>query len=158
MKAGRFDTRYPGCGGEDWDFVSRLDLLYLNRVVDWNITVQHTVPEDIKGILWHIYNRGRGTSYNDFIYNKKDPLRYLSKKGASLLVLLGVGLLIDWDIFIFYIVYYLCKLFIEANKMRKGYESPKYSIIAFYFLDKFIRSIGYDMNAFRHITGGIHYD
>ena len=157
-KVGGFDTRYPGCGGEDWDFVSRLDMLYLNRVVDWSITVQHTVPEEAGNVLWHMYNRGRGSSYYDFIYNKKNPLKHLLKKCAYILFLLGIGLIINWSLSISYIIYSFCKLFMEANGMRKSYESPKYSIIAFYYLDRVLRNIGYDVNACRHLYKGIHYD
>ena len=158
MKVGGFDIRYPGCGGEDWDFVSKLDLLYLNRVVDWNITVQHTVPEKLRDILWHIFNRGRGSAFYDFIYKKKDPIKHLLKKFASILILIGLGLLLNWTLVISYLVYSFCKLVLDAYRMQKGYESQRCSIVVFYILDKLIRNVGYDINAFLHIIRGIHYD
>lgn len=145
-----FSEAYPGCGGEDWDFVSRLDMLYKNRVVDLDIVVYHTVPERKKEILWHMYNRGRGSSYYDLIYKKKSPSTYLLQ---FMIQLLAMCIVFVWDSRVLFCV----TISVLANAVYKGWKlcindnKGKLKIIFFFIADKVIRYIGYSINMFKNL-------
>lgn len=150
IQVGGFSESYPGCGGEDWDFVSRLDMLYKNRVVDLDIVVKHTVPAKTKAILWHMYNRGRGSSYYDLIYRKKSPhmyfLKFLSYIAAMLVVFI-------WD----YRVLLCGTIVAVVNAIYSGWKLCEtgskglHYIIFFSITDKVIRHIGYSVNMFKNL-------
>lgn len=150
VEAEGFSESYPGCGGEDWDFVSRLDMLCKNRVVDLDIVVHHTVPEDTKSVLWHMYNRGRGSSYYDLIYRKKSPHTYFFH---LILQMIAIYIVFAWD---YRIV--LCaaisagvKAIYSGWKLCEKGSKDAYHVIFFSIADKMIRYIGYSINMIKNM-------
>ena len=150
MQIGGFSELYPGCGGEDWDFISRLDMLFKNRVVDLEIVVKHTVPENVNEVLWHMYNRGRGSSYYDLIYGEKSPTTYFY---LFLLRIIMIFVILIWDCRILICV----AAAIGANAIYCGWKLCKsgdkgiVNIICFYIIDKIVRYIGYSIKMFKHV-------
>ena len=150
IQAGGFSESYPGCGGEDWDFVSRLDMLYKNRVVDLNIVVKHTVPEKTKAVLWHMYNRGRGSSYYDLIYRKKSPYTYLLQLIVHIVAMCTV---LVWD----YRILLCAAILVGANAIYSGWKLCErgnkgvHYIVFFSIADKVIRYLGYSINMFKNL-------
>lgn len=145
---GGFSEEYPGCGGEDWDFVSKLDLLNKNRVVDLNIVVKHTVPQGMNSVMWHMYNRGRGSAYYDINCCHKSPIIYIIK---CILLLSFYLLIVAWDfnaaIIIFIIHVY--PIVLQGIKISK-IGNNKIGIVIIYLIDCFIRNIGYNLNMLKH--------
>ncbi len=145
MKVKGFDSRYPKCGGEDWDFTSKLDMFSLKRVVDLNIIVTHKVPENLKNIIWHMYNRGRGSANFDLIRLSKSAIKYL------LINILKVVAFVIICIFKPIIAVTLLatgtfKTIDMSMKMFKNYENEGsyFSLLFMLILNKILRKIGYD--------------
>lgn len=148
-----FSESYSGCGGEDWDFVSRLDYLHKNRVVDTDIVVKHTVPQGFQNVLWHMYNRGRGTAYYDLIYRKKSLAQII------LIFLLSSVLLIcimfwDYDVVIVFILAQMIRLVREGWAISKRSENKRIPIIFMHLLNCIIRAIGYHAILFKQCKEG----
>lgn len=143
-KVEMFNTKYPGCGGEDWDIVAKIDMLSMCRVVDNKIEVKHVVPNDIKGIMWHMYNRGRGTAYNQLIYDKKTPQKIL---GPLVLKCIFYVLLlfITRGTFLLFYVLYCVEWLNEAFEMAKVINKKRCigTIFGLSIIDKLLRKIGY---------------
>lgn len=145
-----FSESYPGCGGEDWDFVSRLDGLHKNRVVDTSIIVKHTVPYGLKNVLWHIYNRGRGTAYYDLNYAKKSSVFHVLHLLICAFIFCGFIL---WDSNVALVVALLqfVRLIIEGWKISKSSNNKKILIILMHISNCIIRAVGYNINMFKHV-------
>lgn len=148
-----FSESYPGCGGEDWDFVSKLDKLYKNRVVDTSIVVKHTVPCGLKNVLGHMYNRGRGTAYYDLIYRRKDPLYHILRIIAYIIIFITL-IMLDTTAAIIIIIIQLFHLLNDGLKISRASERLKTQIILMHILNCSIRIIGYNVNMIKHIKKG----
>lgn len=118
IEAGMFNTSYPGCGGEDWDLVSKIDKLTYCRVTDFSIIVKHKLPEKTKEIIWHMFNRGRGTANYQLIYCNVNPLKFMTKKLAVPLCLLFI-------LFVSPICFFLAVLPGVLKFILKSYEMTK---------------------------------
>lgn len=149
-KVNGFSESYPGCGGEDWDFVSRLDGLHKNRVVDTNIIVRHTVPCERKNVLWHMYNRGRGTAYYDLIYTKKKSLIHILRLFMYAIFLI-IFILWDSNVALVIVLFQFIHLINEGRKISKASNNRRIWIVAMHILDVAVRSIGYNANMLKHI-------
>lgn len=148
--ANGFSESYPGCGGEDWDFVSRLDSLHKNRVVDTSIIVKHTVPYGKKNVLWHMYNRGRGTAYYDLIYTKKNPFHHFLRLIIYAVIFISF---IIWDSNVALVIA-LVKFFHLINegwKISKSSNNRKVWIILMHILNFVIRAIGYNATTLQYV-------
>lgn len=144
LKVNGFNENYPGCGGEDWDLTTRIDRLAANRVVDLSIIVEHRVPESVSDILWHIYNRGRGSAYFDLLGTRKNPKKYILK---CVLSGIGTAVLAAWrlDYLLLLIVIHLLS-YLKSTYQMASYlvEKSRYaSFWAFAILDKAIRKMAY---------------
>ena len=144
-----FNEKYPGCGGEDWDFVSRIDRLHKNRVVDIDIIVYHKVPTIFFNVVWHMYNRGRGSSNYDLLYLNRNPKKMVIIAFIKYLFWLTIAV---WNLKVFFFVLALSvlKTLIDAYKFAKSYEKTDIYIGCYYLLDKIIRKIGYGVNIWKH--------
>lgn len=148
-----FNEKYPGCGGEDWDFTTKIEKLAVNRVVDLSIVVKHKVPEKIEDIVWHMYNRGRGSAYFDLIGKMKNPKYYLVKALFHNLFIIGV-LIYEPLASVMYFVnkmyvflnntYKICK----CNGLKKGYIK----ILSMSVLDTILREISYSKTMFDNLV------
>lgn len=148
-----FSESYPGCGGEDWDFVSKLDKLYKNRVVDTSIVVKHTVPCGLKNVLWHMYNRGRGTAYYDLIYRRKDPLYHILRIIVYIIIFIAL-IVLDTTAATIIIIIQLSHLLNDGLRISRASERLKIRIILMHILNCSIRAIGYNANMIKHIKKG----
>jgi len=148
-----FSESYPGCGGEDWDFVSKLDKLCKNRVVDTSIVVKHTVPCGLNNVLWHMYNRGRGTAYYDLIYKKKEPLYHILKIIVYIIIFCAL-IMLDSTAAIIIIIIQLFSLLIYGLKISQASKKHRVQIIFMHILNCGVRSIGYNVNMIKHIKKG----
>lgn len=150
-----FNERYPRCGGEDWDFTTKIEKLAANRVVDLSIIVRHKVPEKIGDIVWHMYNRGRGSAYFDLIGKNKSPKHYLVKEVFYNLVVLGVFIYKP----LVSVLYFADKLYIFLNntyKMYKhsGLQRRYFSVFSMAVLDTILRKISYLKIMFDNLAKG----
>lgn len=148
-----FSESYPGCGGEDWDFVSRLDELHKNRVVDTSIVVKHTVPCGQKNVLWHMYNRGRGTAYYDLIYKKKEPFFHILRLIIYAVIFCSF-ILWDSNVALVIALVQFFRLINESWKISKVSNSQKIWIIFMHISNCVIRAIGYNANILKHVKKG----
>lgn len=149
---GGFDERYPGCGGEDWDFVTKLEMKGLNRCVDFSIVVSHNVPNKAKDIIWHMYNRGRGSANFDIWRGKKNLYQYVLFKIITFILFLLIGFY-DKRFMGGFIGCLLVQNLLVTYKMTKGIEEMwrYFNITAFYFAEKFLRFTGYLIRVVLHI-------
>lgn len=152
-KVNGFSESYPGCGGEDWDFVSKLDNLHKNRVVDTSIVVKHTVPCGLNSVLWHMYNRGRGTAYYDLIYRKKEPLHHILRLIVFIIVFC-VLIMLDSNVALVVVIIQLYNLLNDGAKISQASEHKKIRIILMHIINCSIREIGYNANMIKHIKKG----
>lgn len=139
-----FNEKYPGCGGEDWDFTIKVENLGVNRVVDLSIVVKHKVPEKMHEIIWHMYNRGRGSAYFDLIGKSKNSREYLLKNGINGMIVI-VLFVYRPIIFVFFLINSLYQFFDNAFKMFKCSKRKKgfSTIFCMSILDTIIRKISY---------------
>jgi glycosyltransferase involved in cell wall biosynthesis len=155
LKVGGFNDKYPGCGGEDWDLVTKIEELGLNRVVDFSVVVKHKVPDTKNKIVWHMFNRGRGTANFQLIRKNINPYKVILK---SIMVAI-VFLLVAWkyvDLILFSFCYLGYKHLIISYEMAKNINSQnKYvQITTLYLLEKIVRKVGYNYTIIKKaITG-----
>ena len=147
---GGFSEEYPGCGGEDWDFVSRLELLKKNRVVDLDIVVKHTVPHSFYAVLWHMYNRGRGSAYYDIIFGQKSALKFSIKWVVFSLICVLI-FVIDYRTALFCLSLYLILKLLEGIRLLDKMNCYRVRNVFFYLVDCIIRSIGYRLTFLKRI-------
>lgn len=149
---GGFDTCYPGCGGEDWDLVTKIEKLSLNRVVDLSTVVKHKVPQGLGQAIWHMYNRGRGSAYFDLIQRKKSShiiiFKLLLNTSFLLFILLDKTFLLF--ILIYWAYYHLICSYNRAKKVNSLDRIHQVAIIGFF--DRIIRFIGYYHTIFKSIN------
>lgn len=147
---GGFSELYPGCGGEDWDFVSNIDNIAKNRVVDLSIVVKHKVPETIRQILWHMYNRGRGSCYYHLNYSHKSPKRHIAKM-LFWIILLIIDFAFGCKLTLGLIAYkFVIDIRDHINIVNKA-EKNKGIVFMYSLLDKIIRFIGYNMTIVKNV-------
>jgi len=139
-----FNTNYPGCGGEDWDIVTRIEELAKKRVVDWSITVKHRVPEKANEVMWHMFNRGRGTANFDLIRMKRSSRAILTKALLNV-SLLSLVFLFHTKLIVIALLYFLYKHLVYSYKITKKINSTNrvLSVAFMSFLNKGLRFIGY---------------
>lgn len=139
-----FNEKYPGCGGEDWDFTTKIEKLAVNRVVDLSIVVKHKVPEKIHEVAWHMYNRGRGSAYFDLIGKSKNPKEYLGKNIINSVVVI-VLFVHKPIVFVYFLVNNLYRFLDNTFKMFKYSKQKKGfgAIFGMSILDIILRKISY---------------
>lgn len=152
-----FNELYPGCGGEDWDFTVRIEKQSANRVVDLSIVVEHVVPSDTRDILWHMYNRGRGSAYYDIISNSRKPIPYLVRIVSEITAFLCFAYFqpLSLTFFLAYWMYrYLCYIF----RLQKHSNGITAFLCLFYYalLDKTIRKTAYIITMLNNAHGINH--
>jgi glycosyltransferase involved in cell wall biosynthesis len=155
VQVGMFNEKYPGCGGEDWDIVSKIDKLSMCRLVDNTIEVKHVVPSNLKGVIWHMYNRGRGTAYNQLIYSNKDPRIILLFKTLRILYSILV-LFLSRGILLLYYFIHCTKLMKQSYGMAKmvNKQEKSFTIFICMIINNIIRSFGYNSTILRRIMNG----
>lgn len=144
MEVGMFDSTYPGCGGEDWDLVSKIDKLSYCRVTDFSIIVKHNVPEKAKEIIWHMYNRGRGTANYHLIYCHVSSVKILLKFLIRLFCFLAVFLTSRLS-FLIFLSPIILSFVLKSYEMAKSINQEKsfFRILFMNVCNVFFRSIGY---------------
>lgn len=150
-KVNMFDERYPGCGGEDWDLVSKIDKLSACRVVDYNIVVKHNLPEKLCQIVWHMYNRGRGTAYYR-IFNSNINRRWFFVENIAKLSFFSMFIYLSEFSLIVMGFYILLNLFYETIKLTKAVGAHKkfIQIMFVLILNKLVRGFGYYITIIKH--------
>lgn len=143
-RVGLFRECYPGCGGEDWDIVTKIDQMAFCRVVDLSIVVHHTLPCRRSAIVWHMFNRGRGTAYYDLYCKQINPSIFLLEKIIKTGCLVGCSVISIYCLPILLILY-MINTIKKITGMLKVVSHPKAIlwIPTMEIVNSIIRTTGY---------------